>query len=259
MNLSLIVKGFIVGIGKVIPGVSGSMLAIALGIYETLIEAVTNFFSNPKKHFCLLANFCIGLFLAIVVFSKIITFFLHHFYYQTIFLFLGLILGTLMAFKKKVKLSRKNRLLFLFILFLMLFLSQLPSTNQYIFQNTGWDYIYIIILGGIDAITSIVPGLSGTAIYMLLGSYEYILSILGNPFSLAFILYGIGLLIAAIITCFIMRYLLKYKKEETYSILFAFMTGSMIILLFSVFENITIFLGVLLIVGVLLGYIFTEK
>ena len=40
MNLKLILKGFIVGIGKIIPGVSGSMLAYSLGIYEPLMEAV---------------------------------------------------------------------------------------------------------------------------------------------------------------------------------------------------------------------------
>jgi len=49
MNIKLILKGFIVGLGKIIPGVSGSMLAITLGIYENILEAVTNFFNNPKS------------------------------------------------------------------------------------------------------------------------------------------------------------------------------------------------------------------
>ena len=43
MNLKLIIKGFIVGVGKIIPGVSGAMLAMFMGIYEDLMEAVTHF------------------------------------------------------------------------------------------------------------------------------------------------------------------------------------------------------------------------
>lgn len=67
MNIKLILKGFIVGIGKIIPGVSGSMLAITLGIYESILEAVTNFFSNIKKNSKLLINFSLGVFLAIKI------------------------------------------------------------------------------------------------------------------------------------------------------------------------------------------------
>ena len=51
MNLKLIIKGFIVGVGKIIPGVSGAMLAMFMGIYEDLMEAVTHFFDDKKKYF----------------------------------------------------------------------------------------------------------------------------------------------------------------------------------------------------------------
>ena len=51
MNLKRVIQGFLVGVGKIIPGVSGSMLAIFMGIYEPLMEAVTRFFDDKKKHF----------------------------------------------------------------------------------------------------------------------------------------------------------------------------------------------------------------
>ena len=90
MNLILILKGFIVGIGKIIPGVSGSMLAITLGVYERVLEAITNFFSNPKQNIKLLVNFSFGLFLAIIFFSRLILFSLNNYYDETMFLFIGL-------------------------------------------------------------------------------------------------------------------------------------------------------------------------
>ena len=70
MNIKIILKGFIVGIGKIIPGVSGSMLAMMMGIYEKLIQAITNFFTNIKENSKLLINFCIGLFIAIIYLVK---------------------------------------------------------------------------------------------------------------------------------------------------------------------------------------------
>ena len=47
----LILKGILIGIGKIIPGVSGSMIAISLGIYEKLINSINDFFKSPNKNF----------------------------------------------------------------------------------------------------------------------------------------------------------------------------------------------------------------
>ena len=52
--MRLILKGFIIGIGKIIPGVSGAMLAITLGVYDKAILAITDFTSDKKKNFKLL-------------------------------------------------------------------------------------------------------------------------------------------------------------------------------------------------------------
>ena len=43
MKLKLFIKGLIVGLGKIIPGVSGSLLAISLNVYDRAILAITNF------------------------------------------------------------------------------------------------------------------------------------------------------------------------------------------------------------------------
>ena len=40
----LVIKGFLIGMAKIIPGVSGAVLAISLGIYDKCIKAITNFF-----------------------------------------------------------------------------------------------------------------------------------------------------------------------------------------------------------------------
>ncbi len=253
--IKLILKGFIVGVGKIIPGVSGSLLAFSLGIYEDLIKAVTEFFSNPKKHLRLLFNFGIGLFLAIFLFSKFILFLMHAYYNETMVLFLGMILGTLFHFKDKLVFNKKNILLFLITLIVFSVFSRCLKFDKFIYVSNIKNYLYVVLLGGIDAFTSIVPGISGTAIYMLLGVYEFVLSILGNPNSYLFLLYGIGLVVGILCTCLLMNYLLKKRKDETYSCVFALMIASIFLLIKS-FNIFKIYFIIIFIVGVIIGYLF---
>ena len=254
MNLKLIIQGFIVGIGKIIPGVSGAMLAMFMGIYEDLMEAITCFFGDKKKHFWLLFNFLVGLFIAIVLFSHVILFLLNNYYDITIYLFLGLITGTIFKFRRKVSFTKKNIIIFLLALSVMILIPFLDNGEVYTFQNTFIHYLYTILLGGLDAFTSIVPGISGTAIFMMLGSYEFVLSILGHPFSFLFLLYGMGMVLGVIITCYLMYYLLKKKKEETNVIVFSFAIASIFLLFLNVSGSANLFLVLVMGIGIFVGY-----
>lgn len=255
MNIKLILKGFIVGLGKIIPGVSGSLLAFALGIYENIIDAVTNFFEHPKEHIKLLFNFGLGVFIAIILFSKFILFLLNHYYSATMYLFLGLIIGTIIPFTKELKINKKNTITFLITLTIILIISKGITLDKFVYERNFLNYLYTSFLGMIDAFTSIVPGISGTAIFMMLGSYEFVLSILASPFSLEFILYGIGLILGIIMVCYLMSYLLKKKKEATYTIIFAFMISSSLILLNGIAASFNLGLLFLFLFGIVLGYL----
>lgn len=256
MDLKVILKGFVVGLGKIIPGVSGSMLAITLGLYEKIIDAVTNFFDDVKKHARLLINFGIGVLLAITLFSKLILFCLNNYYSETMYLFLGLIFGTIIPFTKELKINLKNTLIFIVFLSLMIMLSNFECSTPFVFKGSFLNYLYISFLGVIDAFTSIIPGISGTAIYMMFGVYELVLSILANPISVCFIVYGVGLMLGIIVVCYLMNYLFKHKKEETMSLIFAFMVGSIIILFLDLIKEINIYLVVIFIIGGVFGYLF---
>lgn len=258
MNISLILKGFVVGIGKILPGVSGSMLAITLGLYEDLLKAVTNFFLDVQKNIKLLGNFCLGLFLAIMLFSKAILFLLNNYYSETMFLFLGLIMGSSLPFIKEIKINKKNIWIFLIVLLIILFGGKIQVAEEFVFRGTLSHYLYIGVLGVIDAFTSIVPGISGTSIFMMLGSYQFVLGILGNPFCLLFVIYGIGVVGGIVVVCYLMYYLLKYFKNETYSAIFALMVGSLGVLFLTVQENLNVFTGLIFILGVFWGFLFDK-
>ncbi len=258
MNVKLILKGFIVGIGKIIPGISGAMLAITLGIYERLINSVTNFFSDIKENSYLLFNFGLGVILAIILFSKLILFLLHNYYDEVMYLFLGLVIGTLIPFIKTLKFNIKNTLITIISFFFTIYLITFKGGNTFIFNGRILDYIYTAFLGLIDAFTSIIPGISGTVIYMIMGSYEYVLSLLSNPTSINFIVYIIGLIIGIIFVAYLINFIFKKWKNEAYMIFLGLMLGSLGILLVSIINKFNIYLCLYLIIGIIIGTIFDK-
>ena len=222
----LIIKGFLIGIAKIIPGVSGAVLALSLGVYEKAVEAISNIFKDFKNSFKLLFPLGIGIIIAIILGSKILIYFLNNYYEQT--------------------------LLLLIISFTFIFL--LDLINKQTFFTNDSNLLYIII-GFIDAVTMVVPGISGTAIMMLLGCYQNLLNLIGNLSNYLYLFeYGISMLISTFIISKMMNYLFKNKELTIYSIVVGFMVSSILILFFSIFESISILGIILLIIGFLLGY-----
>ena len=71
-NIILILKGFFIGIGKIIPGVSGSLIAVSLGVYDKMIESVQSFFKDIKGNSLFLMKIGTGILIALMIFSKLI-------------------------------------------------------------------------------------------------------------------------------------------------------------------------------------------
>ena len=73
-SVKLFLKGIIVGIGGIAPGISGSVLMIILGLYTKVINAVATLFKDLKKNILFLLPIGIGMILGIVLFSRIISY-----------------------------------------------------------------------------------------------------------------------------------------------------------------------------------------
>ena len=98
-----VIKGALVGIANVIPGVSGGTMMVSMGIYEKIIGVVNNLFKDIKKSILTLLPIGIGLVLGVAVFSFVIPFCLEEFPFPTCFCFIGLILGGVPAIIKPAK------------------------------------------------------------------------------------------------------------------------------------------------------------
>ena len=98
-----IIKGAIIGIANIIPGVSGGTMAVSMGIYDQLIHCITHLFSELKKNLKFLIPIFIGAGIGVVGLSFVIEYLFDVAPFETNLLFIGLIIGGLPAMWKRVK------------------------------------------------------------------------------------------------------------------------------------------------------------
>lgn len=239
-KIKLILKGFIVGLGKIIPGVSGGMLAISLGIYEEATLSLAHFFKDVKKSSVFLGLLGIGMIFAIVTMSGVIEFCLVKYYLPTMLLFIGLMLGGFSSIKKEVQgTSIKDYFWYCFIPFvLMMVLQYTQSSQTFIYDGSVKSVLFLFLFGVIDAVTMIVPGVSGTAILMLLGCYTMLLETFSHLFDVSMLAttlhvlvpFSCGVLIGVFITIKIVSYFIEKHSISFYYMILSFFMSSVFLL-----------------------------
>lgn len=232
----LMLKGVIIGIGKIIPGVSGSMLAISMGIYQRLVDSVNNFFKYPKQNFKFLLKILIGVIISIVFFSNLILDCLNKYYLITIFFFIGLIIGGFEDIKQYT--DRKYNYIAIISFIVITVFGFININNEVNITNSFLNITYLTFIGFIDALTAVVPGISGTATLMMLGAYEKVMALYSNIFNFSILLdnlkllipYLLGILIGIIITVKLINYLFQNYKEKTYSAILGFSVSTIVLM-----------------------------
>lgn len=103
-----IIKGIMIGIANIIPGVSGGTMAVSLGIYDRLIGSISGLFREFKKSILFLIPIIIGAGIGIVGFTYAIEYLLDKHTFVTCMAFVGLILGGLPAIFSSMRTDRKS-------------------------------------------------------------------------------------------------------------------------------------------------------
>src|SRR5699024_870433 len=120
-----------------------------------------------------------------------------------------------------------------------------------------------LIIGGIDAATMVIPGISGTAVMMLLGCYDTLLNFLSSLINIEsvfsnidnFLGYSLGIILCVLILSKIINYLFQNKKEYMYAGILGFALNSIFTLLFQTFKNNYNFIEVIVaLIFLILGY-----
>lgn len=214
-------KGIIAGMGGIAPGLSGSVLLVILGIYESTVSAIGTLFKNFKKNILFLLPLILGLACGVWLFSKLVSFLLAHYECYTRYAFLGLVLGTVPLFYRQVRKHGFHRGYYGVILAAAAVGFFLFNLNGSYFPTVADPNLFqSVLLGVMVAASSIVPGIDSAVILSSLGLYEVWVNAVDALNFQVLIPAGVGLLVGALVISIVMSFLLKKVYTLTFSIIF---------------------------------------
>ena len=273
-KIVLVIKGFIMGIANIIPGVSGGTLALILGIYEKFIGAINHFFSNFKENFKFLLCVFIGIGLSLITMSNVIDYSYKNFPIPTTLFFVGLVIGGLPLLYKKVKGKKEKKevsswvifgITFAIVIFMAISDKIFGNVAQVDFSNMNlFSYILLFIVGAIAAATMIIPGVSGSLVLMLLGYYYPVINTikelstfnnLANNLIILIVL-GLGVLVGIVLIAKLIEFLFKKYETKTYYGVLGFIFASIIAIPIATFSEIEITFNIVhIIIGIVVAFI----
>lgn len=183
--LKMILKGVVIGVANIIPGVSGGTMAVSMGIYDKIIHAATHIKSEFKKSMKLLLPILIGAALGLVVVARLIEMMFENIPFQTNLLFIGLIIGGLPAITKKVKGQsiRLQHIAAAILFFAMVVGMAAMGGAEGAAADLSFSVLNVLKLAGVGVIASatmVVPGVSGSMVLMIIGYYTPILEVINT-------------------------------------------------------------------------------
>lgn len=214
-------KGIIAGIGGVSPGLSGSVLLIICGLYRKVLDAMGSLFKDFKKNLTFLLPIVSGMLIGVLLFSKVIDYFLVSHEMPTRFCFLGLILGTLPLLYQELKKEGFSRKYYLVILLAAVLGTLMFTVNPDAFpQVTDPNLLQCIILGVAVVATAIIPGLDPAVVLSTLGYYEVYVSALADLNLAVLLPMLIGVAAGGIGISLVMSALFSRFYTATFSVIF---------------------------------------
>ena len=248
----------IIGVANIIPGISGSTLAVILGIYEKLINIITKFdirllalvkelnFNAVQKHISLsfLLSISLGIIISYMFMANTLEYLFKNYEHYTWAYFFGIISISAWYVSKYVKKWR----LVEYLLGLLGFAISLGFflANPNIGENQ--NLFFIFLCGSIGVLGMLIPGLSGSYLLVLLGNYELLMSkifMIFNPLNISnyfsgtnvnefvnyvkiFIVFMLGHIFSILLFSRSIKWLISKHKSKTFAILTGFIIGSLL-------------------------------
>ena len=242
-----ILKGILVGLAVLIPGVSGGSMIMTMGIYEQAISITSRDRKIRRSAIVFLIPYGIGIVVGILGLAFVIKWLMERYLFETALCFIGMILGSLPMLYKKVKgekFSLIGAVLFLLMVGIMIALPHLSRSaggeGRLTMSFTG--ALLAVILGFIGAGTMIVPGISGSMVMLVLGYYHDIIGHItglkevvkggfsgaaipwGHVFALGF--FAVGALLGLLLVSRWIKWLLSHCPVPTYYAIMGLMLAS---------------------------------
>lgn len=251
-NIIKIIKGSFVGMGSILPGISGSMVAAILKIYQDLIDALNDFLKAPIQSIKSVWQYIVGVLIGFVIGFVFINLFYELAPIPITFLFIGFILGAIPSLLKEVKAKTyKWHHFFVMTIAIAFMIGFIFVTESQSTQSGFLYYLSVFLVGVIYAVALIIPGLSGSTMLMAFGYFQILLTLVDDlaaaivhlDFStiisqlpmLALLIFGA--LIGLILVGKIMHYLLHNYKTHFYFAVLGIVLISPFNVLFTLQDN----------------------
>ncbi len=240
-TLILFLKGIILGLSTLVPGLSAGTFAVVLGIYEKLINVVSHLTKDLKNNILYVLPIGIGAVIAMLLGSNVVSYFLSNYHLATMLLFLGVIIGGIPLLYRRVKGHEKepiNIIIFLiaFALIIIMYVANANTKNIDLNSLNIVGYVMLAVVAAITSAAMIIPGVSGSFMLMLFGYFEPIIntvkdlkdmSLLSHNLSIL-IPFGIGVIIGIVLISKVINYLLDHHEQKTFSAVLGFVIASIV-------------------------------
>ena len=257
--LKNMIFGAVIGASVLIPGMNGGTSALILGIYNDIISAIDELFSDFKKNMPYLLTLTIGAALSFYICSFPIRFVLERFAFEFSIFVVGVIFGSFPVFTKGMRKFKFSYLMYIFAGFIITIIMDMASGIRF---SAPDNPVTFIAVGLLSAVALILPGISLTYILIAFGYYDRLI-VAVNEIDLLFIL-KFGTVIIIGIFAFTRLLNTAYKKypvavnmtvlgmvaasvkqvfirmpvrDETLSSLLLFIAGISVSLFFAVFKK----------------------
>ncbi|MEZ7552748.1 MULTISPECIES: DUF368 domain-containing protein [Streptococcus] len=231
--LARFIKGIVIALGFILPGISGGVLAAILGIYERIIGFLAHPFKDFKENILYFIPVAIGMLLGIGLFSYPIEYLLENYQVFVLWSFAGAIIGTVPSLlKESTRESDRDKidLAWFWITFIISGLG-LYALN-FVVGTLSASFLNLVLAGSLLALGVLVPGLSPSNLLLILGLYAPMLTgfktfdLLGTFFPI-----GIGAGATLIVFSKLMDYALNNYHSRVYHFIIGIVLSSTLLIL----------------------------
>lgn len=229
--------GLLIGIANAIPGVSGGTMAVILNIYDKIMYSIS--LKNIKNNLKFLIPLALGAILGIFALSNVIVQAMENYPVILNFCFIGLVIGSIPALYKKAKgnkINIRNWIFFALALALMIFLTIInpeATANKSLEEFGGISIhfcLWLFFTAAVSMIAMILPGLSGSLIFLLFGTYAVVMESIAT-FNIVLIgVIGLGILTGGFLGVKVIKNMLRFHPQALYMAILGLMIGSIIII-----------------------------
>ena len=193
-----VLQGALIGLGAVLPGISGGVLSVIFGIYKPIMELLSNPFKNFKTHVPKLIPVIIGGVIGFLGVANILSFFLEKYPDPSACVFIGLITGMLPSLFREAGEQGRSKGSYISMAVCMCVIFTLLIGLQMTSIEVAPNFFWYLFCGFCLALSIIAPGMSFSTLLMPLGLYTPFIDGIGHFDMGILIPGGIGALVTVI-------------------------------------------------------------